>query len=288
MDEKSPMRLPRRELSGIRLLALDLDGTLLNSKKKITPRTFSALSCAAAVGIQIVPVTGRPLSGLPEELLEIPGIHYAVTSNGAVTTELRTGRKLRCENLKAETAWELLQIPLERGWIYSVFIDGLGYCDPGTCEQLYERFRGHPYERYVLKSRRPEENMEALVRAAEEGVENVWLIPGSEAECGSLIAASCARWDVRAVVTGRCDLEFGAPGADKGLALKALRTMLGIGKESVLAAGDSGNDLGLLSAAGISVAMGNGTEAIRRAAALVTGDNEHDGLAPIIEAILGQ
>lgn len=66
----------------IRLLALDLDGTLLNEEKHITPRTLAALERAREQGVLLVPVTGRPAQGLPQAVLDLPGLRYAVTSNG--------------------------------------------------------------------------------------------------------------------------------------------------------------------------------------------------------------
>lgn len=72
----------------IRLLALDLDGTLLNGAKQITPRTQAALERARQQGVLMVPVTGRPAQGLPPAVLSLPGLRYAVTSNGATIRDL--------------------------------------------------------------------------------------------------------------------------------------------------------------------------------------------------------
>ena len=77
----------------IRLLALDLDGTLLNEEKHITPRTLAALERAREQGVLLVPVTGRPAQGLPQAVLDLPGLRYAVTSNGATIRDLQEYRK---------------------------------------------------------------------------------------------------------------------------------------------------------------------------------------------------
>ena len=74
--------------SAIRLIAVDLDGTVLNDRKQLTPRTAAALTEAAARGVEIVPATGRTAAGLPAELLALPGVHYAITSNGARMMDL--------------------------------------------------------------------------------------------------------------------------------------------------------------------------------------------------------
>ena len=72
----------------IRLVALDLDGTLLNHEGKVTSRTQAALQAAADRGVAIVPTTGRPLGNLPPVVAQLPGIRYAITSNGAAVWDL--------------------------------------------------------------------------------------------------------------------------------------------------------------------------------------------------------
>ena len=72
----------------IRLLGVDLDGTLLTIKKELTEAARSAIEDAIRAGIEVVPVTGRPLTGVPAEVLGIPGIRYVITSNGANTYAL--------------------------------------------------------------------------------------------------------------------------------------------------------------------------------------------------------
>ena len=74
----------------IRLVALDLDGTLLNREGHVTPRTRAALQAAGDKGVYIVPATGRPLASLPPEVAQLPGIRYASTCNGAAVWDLGT------------------------------------------------------------------------------------------------------------------------------------------------------------------------------------------------------
>lgn len=78
----------------IRLVALDLDGTVFNDEKEITPRTLEAIRAAIAKWVDVIPATGRVASGVPEALLRIPGVRYALTSNGASVVELSTGKPL--------------------------------------------------------------------------------------------------------------------------------------------------------------------------------------------------
>lgn len=94
----------------IRMIGFDLDGTLLTTDKILTERTKKALEAAADQGVILVPATGRPLCGLPKELLELPFIKYAVTANGARILETKTEQVLSEMLISVEKAREILDI----------------------------------------------------------------------------------------------------------------------------------------------------------------------------------
>lgn len=74
---------------GTRLIALDLDGTLLNEKMHVSEKTRQVMELCAQRGIEIVPATGRALPAVPEEVLSLPGVHYGIFTNGAVVPGFR-------------------------------------------------------------------------------------------------------------------------------------------------------------------------------------------------------
>ena len=88
----------------------DLDGTLLNSEKHIAEHTREVLTRAVEQGIWILPVTGRPLGGLPKEVVEFPGVQYAITANGARIMETQTGGCLYERLVPVKTAEQIMEI----------------------------------------------------------------------------------------------------------------------------------------------------------------------------------
>ena len=130
--------------------------------------------------------------------------------------------------------------------------------------------------------------MDGLIRRAENGVENIWLLARDRDERDVLSRQIRDGWNVRTVLTGIIDVEIGSPLADKGMALTELAEYLGIQKKEILAIGDSGNDIGLLQAAGVAVAMGNADDEVKQLADIVTRSNSEDGAAMVIETLIGQ
>ena len=113
----------------IRLVALDLDGTVFNDEKEITPRTLEAIRAAIAKGVDVIPATGRVASGVPEAFLRIPGVRYALTSNGASVVELSTGKPLVNLPFDAALASDIYDIVAAMGGAMGIFIGGKAYTD---------------------------------------------------------------------------------------------------------------------------------------------------------------
>ena len=110
----------------IKLISLDLDGTLLNSKKTISERNVEALQACAEKGIEIVPTTGRTVDGIPESIKQLPGVHYAITTNGAVIADLANNKILDRRMLDWRKAAELLAFVDSYPVMYDPYINGRG------------------------------------------------------------------------------------------------------------------------------------------------------------------
>jgi len=268
----------------IKVIAFDLDGTLLRDDKTISERTAGVLSEAAASGLIPVPVTGRPLSGIPEAVISIPGLRYVITSNGSVTTDASTGRILRSSLIDPDESLGILDRILRRGLLYSVFAGGYGYTDHDTLRRIKEWYSSSPLSGYITKTRRETSDMETVLSRF-GGAENIWIMAGDEKERDELDEELSGTM-LRTVKTAPRDIEIGALGADKGIALRELCSSLGIDKKQILALGDSDNDRGLASESGTFAAVANASEDILRRASFVTASNNSDGPALVIESVL--
>ena len=111
-------------MQDIRVVALDLDGTVFDDAKTISPRNAAAINAALQKGVLVLPATGRPATGVPQQFLDWPGVDYAITSNGATVTELATGKKLVEQPFSPALAMQLYDLLQPFGGLISVLWTG--------------------------------------------------------------------------------------------------------------------------------------------------------------------
>ena len=268
-----------------KLIALDLDGTLLTYEKQITPRTYAALEQAAALGHFIVPATGRALNALPEVVRALPFVHYAITINGACVSNTDTGEKLlRCE-IDRDRALELIDFARQYDCMYDCYWDDTGWSERAFLERIDYFNADEAVRRLILQTRRPVDDLVGKLRAEMDAVQKVQLcfreIPERDSAWTDIARAFP---DIVATASFRNNLELNHRMATKGNALRFLARHLGISERDTIAFGDSSNDLAMLQAAGTGVAMGNAAAAVRAVCGAVTDTNENDGVARWLEA----
>lgn len=266
----------------IRLLAMDLDDTLFDSKKRISKKNQEAIAAVAAQGITVVPVTGRPRSGVPEEVTSLPGVRYIITSNGAAAYDQESGKDIDAAYLSKEDASFVFSFEETRQSHSEVFINGFGYTTQANIDRMLKRYEGHPLSKYIAKSRRAVKDVEKYTKDCQDGIDGMYISCKDVATRDRLYEKLKARDSIHVVLSSGGNgtgLEVEGYGADKGMAIKRLGQKLGIPVSAMIAFGDSDNDCGMLKTAGYSVAMGGGTRAAKEAASYVTASCEESGLA---------
>ena len=267
----------------IRLIALDLDGTVFNDQKEITPRTLEAIRAALQKGITVLPATGRTVTGVPKAFLEIPGVRYALTSNGASVVDLQTGEKLVSLPFDMEQAERAFDVLEDYGGMLSIFIDGESYTTTANAQDSLSMVPENLRE-YFRSTRNEVPDMHAMMEAHPREIEKFSILYPTEAQrdaAWQAVAKACPQLEITSSIER--NMELNAPGVSKGRGLMALAESLGLARDQVMAVGDSGNDLTMLESAGLGVAMGNATREVKHAADVITADNNHNGVAEAIE-----
>ncbi len=267
----------------VKIIGLDLDGTVFNDRKEITPRTLAAIQEAARRGMVVLPATGRPVSGVPEAFLNVPGVEYALTSNGATITRLSDGQRLVFLPFDGETALGLYDLLAPTDCICNAFIAGESYALEKNMDRV-EVFTPQSILKYIKDTRIVVKDLRPLILEHPDQVEKFSLL-FRDHQVRQQVWEMVAKAFPQVEITSSFDnnLELNAPGVHKGAALLALARQLGCGPENIMACGDSSNDLAMLRTVGLSVAMGNAQEDVKAAARYITDDNNHDGVAKAIE-----
>jgi Cof subfamily protein (haloacid dehalogenase superfamily) len=261
-----------------RLIATDLDGTLLNDQGEVSPRTVAALRAAHAAGVIVVFATGRPPFVAAREVTAVgPAVAYGVMANGSMVCTLPDGESLysirfpmalavdAIEKLRADDPSFGFALATDRG-----FTEEAGFAERmpvlRTRATVEDVLSGHDGATEVIKLLAFHHH-----RSAMELLDIIPPIVG-----GDLVANHM----------GTEAIELGPPGADKGAGLRWLCAHLDVDAADVMVFGDEINDLAMFEFAGHSVAVANAAPMVRAAATEVTASNEDDGVAVVIERLL--
>ena len=278
-------------MSNYRLIAVDLDGTLLDSNKNISERTRNILEEANSQGVEIVFSTGRYYDMIPDTVKNLPFINYAICINGAEVYDIKNKKVLFSRLIDLDTALEIMGYLDHQEVIYDAYVNNKGYMSVNDYEKVYD-------DRYI-KSAYHRENIEQF-RTFVPDLKQFLLEKGKDLQKFQFFSQNR-----QAIVTSsqyikdnypQCTVssslyfntEINGPDVTKGNALKILAEILGIDISETMAFGDGGNDISLLRAAGLGVAMANAFDDVLKIADYITLTNDNDGVADAIEKLVLQ
>jgi hypothetical protein len=269
----------------IRLVALDIDGTLLRSDKSLAPRTRAAVDAARARGVRVVLVTGRRYPSARRVAADLGGEVPLILHNGALVVE--DGHVLRCRPLAREAARRAIRAGRAAG------CEPVVHCGAGGEGWLF--VEAHPTATglvsYYLERARGEVRTVRDVISVLDGEDPIQVMFGGTAVemAGALAALSpalegCARIE-RTVypATGVVLLDVIHPGVGKAEALAFLQGRWGISAGETLAIGDNWNDREMVASAGLGFVMGNADPELLALGLPTLPTNDEDGVARAIE-----
>lgn len=263
-----------------KLVAIDMDGTLLNSKKVISERNHSAIQEAKKNGVKIVLATGRPMDGIKNFLTELNLLEkgdYAVAFNGALVQDSHSGAVLAKKGLALKDLEYLFNLSKK----LDVNIHSL---TPSSCitpkhskySQLEADLNGIPLEIVDFNKITDDTEIIKVMFIDEEKILDRVLsdLPEDIYEKYTIVRSA------------PFFLEFLNKEVNKGVGVETLATSLGIKKEEVICIGDAGNDIHMVEYAGLGVAMSNAFPELKDVADYITFSNDEDGVAHVIDKFI--
>lgn len=267
----------------IKIIAMDLDGTLLDSEKRLSEENRAALQEAADKGIQIVPTTGRIYAIIPEVVRKLPFIHYAITVNGAEVYDVKNDRVIATNELTWQKAVEVMEYLDGFDVVYDCYQGGWGYMTAAHLDKVGDYLTSDHFKEIYKKSRKPVPELKDYLREKGEGVQKVQFCTTNPELRAFLLEDLKTRFNGVAISTALpYNGEINDQDGHKGGALQKLCQHLGCRMGNVMTLGDGLNDITMLQMAGISVAMENAAPEVKAAAKYVTDSCDASGVAKAI------
>ncbi len=299
------------------MIALDLDGTLLNSRKELSEGNYQALKQAAQAGWEIVPTTGRFYGGMPDFIRQLPFVHYAITINGAAVMKVERGGTGGGEGrltmdasscaeaapagtaepvletlYRAEMPWQqavkIMEWLDDKPVLYDCYMDNGAWMTAALKAQVDDVIEDPKIRKMYHDLRQPVPELKEFVSgycpAHDINVQKIqFFTRDMELRARLLEEIPEVFPGILATSSSPQNIELNQENANKGQALLALADALGVAHERTIAFGDGLNDLSMIRAAGVGIAMDNAEDVIKNEADWVTASCDEDGVAVGIE-----
>lgn len=263
-----------------KLIAVDMDGTLLKEDKTVSDITKKSINRALKRGVKVVLASGRPIEGIEKYLeeLNLTGKDdYVLSFNGAIIQNTNTRKIVEKNILKGSDLLELYKIGTKLG------VNMHAFSAEGCITPKMSKFT----EIEGIINKIPIKIVDFSKMNPDEDIFKVMMIDAPETLENAIRKLPKELYDKYTIVrSAPYFLEFLNKKGNKGEGIKLLAKFLGIKREEVICIGDAGNDLHMIEFAGLGVAMGNAFEEIKEAADYVTLSNEEDGVAHIIQKFI--
>jgi len=269
----------------IRLVAMDLDGTLVDSRRNVSEYTKKVIAKYAALGVAFAFCSGRVDNEMDSVYAALPEVKYAILANGAYGLELPERRRIFANSLSPDKVRLIRATYAKYDHMFEIMLGPCVYSD-ANCLGRPEDYGAEYLGDVLARTRTPVDDMSVFVRDLTESADKVNIFFTSPQEQLKMIEIA-AGLGTDFTHPERTNVEFTARGVNKGSGLKFLAETLGISPDEIMAIGDNNNDLTMLEYAVHSVAMGNSDDSIKKIARYVTDTNDNDGAAKAIERIIG-
>lgn len=270
----------------IKLIALDLDGTVLTDSNTLSDKVKRSLERAIASGIEVVAASGRPYGSMPKNVLGIEGLNYSITSNGAAVHD-NSGRRIHSSLISENDVISLLKITEEYDLIFEAYVDGLTYTDSRYTANPLKYGCSEAYVDYVKSSHGHIDNMRDFIynhRKELDSIEIICTNAKKRAHIRQLISDNTNGFYITS--SSENFIEFMDKSATKGNAVDWLCNYLDVKQEHTCACGNADNDADMIEQAGLGAAVENASKLCLDCADIIVPSNNSDGVARLIEIIL--
>lgn len=271
----------------IKCIALDLDRTTLNAQGKLSKANEEAIRKAVAKGIHVCIASGRAFDTLPQDVVSIPGIEYAITSNGAAVYRIQDKQCLRSYVLTEQSVKKILELTKDFPVTYEGFIRGTAYAAKEYIEDPVKFGATEHAVAYVQSTRHLQDDIVSFLKQHDDELDSMDIVVKDEAQKQKVIEVLKAEVQDIYITSSISQLvEISYKDAGKRSGVKFITEYLGLQPEQVAAFGDADNDIDMLEYAGCGIAMENASNGLLAVADVVTLHHDRDGVSYALKNIL--
>ncbi len=284
-----------------KLVAIDLDGTLLNSYGEVTAKTKEAIKKAVEKGVEVVLASGRPISSVEDLANDLSANHYLISGNGAIVYDMHKKEIVYDNFLKKEQVLEIIKICEENSIYYNIYTENevltkslnyntLFYHSENTHKQEEKRTNINIVDDVYGYIEKTEDDHFLKITVCDESrvvfnniLKKLEMVPNIDVLDVSHMSKKIIRNGTDEVLVEYCYTEITNKDVHKWSAMKFIIDDMNITSEEVVAIGDNVNDKEMIEGAGLGVAMGNATDQIKEIANVTVATNNEDGVCEVFE-----
>lgn len=264
-----------------KLVALDMDGTLLNSQKEISMRTKQAINDAREQGVHVVLASGRPLEGMADYLAQLgmtSDDDYVLSYNASLVQRVQSKQVIRKQIMLGSDAKNIASLARDFGVHVHAFSPTRGLITPENNQYTQHESTINGVAITEIDFAELDNNEEII---------KVMMVAEPEILSAAIAQLPSSLYEQYTIVqSAPFFLELLNPSSNKGAGVAMLAEHLNIKASEVICMGDAGNDHHMIQYAGLGVAMGNATEDTKALANHITDSNDNDGVAKVIEEFI--
>ena len=266
----------------IKIIGLDLDGTTLGINGKLPELNKIAIERAIAADVNVVVTTGRVITAVPEDIMNISGLRYIISSNGAHVRDLKSGHDVYSSFINSMVIERLVTLAKEENLYLEAFYDGRAYIDAALYHDIDVNGSIHRRREYVLRTRNPLDDIFGFMLENSAEIENINIFFEDMDKLEDIRKIVSTYDDANVTSSVPNNIEIDGLGSSKSKALSELMKILSIDKSELMCCGDAANDIPMLQLAEIGVAMGNAWDIVKENADYITDTNVNGGVGKAI------
>ena len=270
----------------MKLVAIDLDGTLLHDDCTISQYTKNIIEEASRNDIMVVPTSGRSFRNIKEQVKDIEGIKYCICSNGSIVGRLDTEEVLYDHKIPVETAYEIYKEIKRRGGFVQIYSDTNTFVENDVRHIIYDSKLPDEFCDNLLATDIPILSSELLLKRGLMQVNKLHVVFSDPSEMPDFADYCKSIEGIICTYPSNYNMEIFATGCNKDKGIRIICEKCGIEQQDTIAIGDSDNDVAMIQYANIGIAVDNAMDVLKEVADYITKSNNEDGPAIVLEKIL--